>query len=153
MGANASKVKAQFDKSSLATLRNVTDGAETSTATEASIDLNLLTAAYWQDDTVPHGTFKVVFYVTALDLTDTTETYTISLQVDDVSAQNNSPQTVWSQLITSTGVYEAVVDSKTIDQIVTDYSSDALYLAAKATLGGDTPSITYGAWVAEVVAH
>lgn len=153
MGANASAVKAGFDKSALVTLRNVTDGTETSTATETAIDLGLLTAAYWQDDTVPHGTFKVVFHVTSLDTTTGDETYTLSLQVDDVLAHNNTPNTIWSQAITSTGVYEAIIDSKTIDLLVTDYSSEALYIAAKATLGGTTPIIAYGAWIAEVVAH
>lgn len=149
MGANASAVKAGFDTLAAVTLRNATDGAETATATETAIDLGLLTAAYWQDDTVPHGVIRVGVHVTAIDRTTGDETYTLTLQVDDVLAQNNTPDTVCTLAITATGYYEMIVDSKTIDAIVTDYSSEALYMAIKATLAGTTPSITYGAWIAD----
>lgn len=144
-----SRVSAIFDAADAVTLRDVTDGAETSTATETAISLDALFGAYWQNGDVPHGKFVIGVHVTALDTSSADETYTLSLVADDVSAMNNSPVTLTSFSPTATGYYEVVLDSATIPRINSDVSSEAQYLAIKATLGGTTPSITYGAWIAK----
>lgn len=145
----ASKVKALYDAASTALLRNVADGAETSTATEAAVPLNILDAAYWQSGNklVPHGVLEITIHVTALDTTTGDETYTLALMVDDASAMNDTPLAVWTQTITATGVYTALVDSDTIAKVIADKSGTDLWMAIRATLGGTTPSLTYGAWI------
>jgi hypothetical protein len=145
----ASKVKAMYDAASTAVLRNASDGAETSTATETAVALNILDAAYWQSGNkiVPHGVLEVTIHVTALDATTGDETYTLALLVDDASAMNDTPLAVWTQAITATGVYTALIDSDNIAKIIADKSGTDLWMAIRATLGGTTPSITYGAWI------
>jgi hypothetical protein len=152
MGVNASRVKYLMDTEDAVVLRDITDGAETSTATEAAVSLNELDTAEWDDGKViPYGVIAVQIYVTACDSTDGTETYTLSIQVDDVEAQSDTPVTVWSQAIARgfTGAITAYIDAKTIPLLDTDSSGTDKWMAIKATLGGDTPSITYGAWIAK----
>lgn len=154
MGVNASKARWQFDAATAVTLRSVSDGAETSTATETAISLSELDGAYWQDgNEIPHGLFVVSVNVTARDATTGDETYVLSLLVDDVSGMNDSPVTIASYTIPATGLYTFVVDSKTIPGLDSDTSGTDKWLAVRATLGGTTPSITYGAWIAKSLGH
>lgn len=149
MGANASKVKNLIDTADAAVLRDVADGAETSTAIETSIALNELDSAYWHGGEIPNGILQVMIHVTAIDGTTGDETYTLALIVDDVAAMNDSPVAVWSQAIADdfTGVLYAYVDSKNIPALDTDSSGTEKYIAIRATLAGTTPSITYGAYI------
>lgn len=155
MGANASRVKFLVDFDDTVTLRDPTDGAETSTATETAVALNELDGAYWHSEGsnvtgfIPNGIICVMFHVSAIVGNDTDETYVLSLEVDDASAMNDTPVSVWSQTISRsfTGILYAYVDSQNIRALATDSSGSELYMAAKATLGGTTPSITYGAWI------
>lgn len=150
MGVNASKARWMVDAATAVTLRNASDGAETATATETAISLNELDGAYWQDgNEIPHGVFVVAVHVSALDKTNGDETYALSLVVDDVSAMNDTPVTIASYNVPSTGHYTFVVDSKTIPLLDSDTSGTDKYIAVKATLAGTTPSITYGAWIAK----
>jgi hypothetical protein len=154
MGVNASRTKFMIDEDAGVLLRDIDDGAETSTATETAVSLNELDGAYWMDGKeIPHGIIAVQINVTACDDTDGTETYTLSLQVDDAAAMNDSPVTVWSQAVQRgfTGVLYAYVDSKNIPALDTDSSGTDKWIAIKATLGGDTPSITYGAVMAKSI--
>lgn len=152
MAVNASKGRFQYDVDAAVLLRDVADGAETSTATETAIDLDELRAAYWHDKEIPHGVMAVVINVTALDLADTDETYVISLLVDDVVGLNDSPFTICSYAITQVGTYTMYVDSKSIPGLNPDVSGTSKWLGVRATLGGTSPSITYGAWIAKSVA-
>lgn len=152
MGVNASKVKYTKDAAAAVTLRNLSDGAETSTATETAVSLNELDGAYWHDGTeIPYGVIAVQFLVTACDATTGDETYVLSIQVDDTSDHSNSPVTVWSQTVTRgfTGALTAHIDAKNIPLLDTDTSGTDKWIAVKATLGGTTPSITYGAHMAK----
>lgn len=151
MGVNNSRVRKLIDTASAVTLRNVTDGAETSTATETAVSLNELDTAYWHDGTdIPYGNIVVGIHVTACDAGSTDETYVLTIQVDDTSDHSNSPVTVWTQTLTRgfTGYIEAVIPAKNIPLMDTDSSGTDKWIAIKATLGGTTPSITYGAWMA-----
>lgn len=150
MGVNQSRVRNLYDADASVLLRNVADGAETATATETAVSLNELDAAYWQDgNEIPYGVFTVGVNVTALDLTDTNETYTLDLIVDDTSNMSDTPRVVASLTIRAVGYYTLVVDSKNIPLLDSDTSGTDKWLAIRATLGGDTPSITYGAWLAK----
>lgn len=118
-------------------LRDIADGAETSTATETGITFPVRQA----------GEFKAVFYVSALDSTDGNETYEISVIVADAVANlAGSGVTVASVPITATGVYELGLSSGLIEAL----DADAGAITCKATLGGTTPSLTYGCFLAPV---
>jgi hypothetical protein len=151
MGANASRVKALFDVADAVTLRDITDGAETATATELGVSLNELDAAYWQGGEQPNGILRVVFNITeaATDGAGTAETYVLSLLVDDVAAMNDTPTTVWSQAIATgfTGVLYAYVDARNIQVLDTESSGSDKFIASRITITGDDPSFTYGAWL------
>lgn len=152
MGVNASRMKYMFDGDASVTLRNVSDGAESATATETAISLNELDTAYWHDGTdIPYSYLVVVINITAIDATTGDETYVLTIQVDDTLAQSDTPVTVWTQTIarTFTGVIEAVIPAHNIPKMDTDSSGTDKWMAIKATLGGTTPSLTYGAWIAK----
>lgn len=148
MGITSSRVNEIIDLDDAVTLRDATDGAETATATETAVSLQELDSAYWHNGEIPHGVFKVVFHVTAVDRTTGDETYTLSLVVDDTADMSDTPATVAALAITAAGVYTMFVDSKNIPQVNADSSGADKWIAAKATLAGTTPSITYGAWIA-----
>lgn len=151
MGANASRYSASMDASAAVTLRNAADGAETATATETAISLNELRTAWWSNYEIPHGVFEVVFNVSALN-TSGDAGYTLSLQVDDTLAQSDSPATIDSFLIVSTGVYKRYVDSKAIPLLNADHSGSGKWLACKVTITGSSgKSITYGCSISKCV--
>ena len=152
MGVNASRVRFQLDVADAVTLRDIADGAEAVTATEASVSLDELRSAYWHDKEIPHGMIAVQVHVTALE-DGSDETYKLELLVDDVAAMNNNPVAVATLPITATGMYTMMVDSKSIPGLDPDVDGTGKYLAIKATLTASegSPSITYGAWLARSV--
>jgi hypothetical protein len=152
MGVNASKANMLYDAEASVVLRDAADGAETSTATEAAISLNELNAAYWHGNEIPHGVFEVGIHVSALDTANADETYVLALLVDDVQAMNDTPVVIAQYTITQTGFYKMLVDSKSIPGLDPDVDGGDKWLAIRATLGGTTPSITYGAWLGKVKA-
>ncbi|MBT8411472.1 MAG: hypothetical protein KJP02_06730 [Octadecabacter sp.] len=147
----ASAVKYGFDVDDSVTLRDIADGAETSTALETPINLNLLDAAYWQENVVPYNTLVVPVHITACDSADGDETYSITLEVDDTTDLSDTPTVVATLAIPrgTTGVFYMYVDARTIEGLVSDWSGNIAYLGIRATLGGTSPSITYGAWLAK----
>jgi hypothetical protein len=147
--AKASKVSALLDVAAGVTLRDAADGAETASATETGVLLNELTTAYWHNNEIPHGEFEVVVHVSALNLS--TNTYVIAIQIDDTVDMSNAPVTVASFSVAATGAYKFVLDSKTLEALNTDPDK---YIAADLVVAGtpDSPSITYGAWIAKNVA-
>jgi hypothetical protein len=148
MSVNASRVSTQFDTADAVTLRDLTDGAETATATEAAISLSELDEAYWHANEIPHGVMEIGIIVTALDRGTGDETYVLSLQVDDTANHADTPITVHSITVGAVGFYRLFLDSKSIPTLDSDSSGTDKWLAIKVTLAGTTPSITYGAWIA-----
>lgn len=142
-----SKVKYAFDGDPSVTLRSATDGAETATASETGIALNALTAAYWDGNEIPEESMTAVVTVDALDSGDADETYVLTLEVDSVLAFSDSPVTVASLTVSSTGVYSMNIDADTIKAL----DGNAAFIRIKATLGGTTPSITYGSWLVKTI--
>lgn len=143
----------QQDKAASVTLRNVSDGAETATATETAVPLGLLKGAYWQDGhELPGGVFEIGVDVTAASV-GTAATYTFSIVGDDTSDLSDSPVTIFSVLLpVKADFYRFVLDSKTIMELDTDQSGADYWIAARITLGGSGGSITYGAWIGKSLA-
>ena len=148
MAANASKVRTQMDTAAGVTLRDITDGAETSTALETGVSLAELDAAYWHGGEIPHGVFLVTIHVSAIDQTSD-ETYVLNILVDDVSTLDDTPTTIASYTLTDldAGVFVMAIDSKTIPLLDTESSGSDKFIGIQAVLAGTTPSITYGAWI------
>ena len=115
-------------------LRDVADGAETSTAKETGIALAVRNA----------GDFKAIFFVTEVDTTDANETYTLSVETADTVANLvASGVTIGSLPVTAKGVYELPLSGAQIEGL----DADASAITCKATLAGTTPSITYGCYL------
>jgi len=153
MGVNPSRVRMQMDKAAAVTLRDAADGAETATATETAVPLNLIKGAYWQDgNELPHGVFEVGVDVVNADV-GTGASYTFSLIGDDTSNMSDSPVTLFSVLLpVKAGFYRFAIDSKTIMSLDGDEGGADYWIAAKMTLAGTGPSITYGAWIGKSLA-
>lgn len=117
-------------------LRDVGDGAETSTASETGIAFDVLHM----------GNPVVMVHVTAIDDTTDDETYVLDVEVSDLVAG------------TYTSIAEVTLDNgMTVpasfpipihSQLAALLDADAAFIRITATLGGTTPSITYGAYVA-----
>jgi hypothetical protein len=139
-----SKVRHAVDAEPSIVLRQLADGAETASAVEAAISLDVNTQAYWTNGAIPFEQAAAVIRVTALD-TSTDETYAIQLQVDSDEAFAGADFTVIAEIdIDSTGVFVINLDGPTIKAL----RSDARFLRAALVAGGTTPSITYEAWLA-----
>lgn len=148
MSVKSSRTKYLLDTAAAVTLRDIDDGAETSTATETAVSLNELDTAYWHDgNEIPYQVIVVQFNITACESTDGDETYTLSILVDDTSDLSNNPVTVWTLAVPrgTTGAFTAYVNAADIPLVDTDTSGTDKWIAVKATLAGTTPSITYGA--------
>lgn len=119
-------------------LRDIADGAETATATEEGLTLPVRMA----------GDFKAIFYVSALDDADADETYTLDVLVADTKANlAGSGVEVASIAISSAGAYEVPLSGNHIERL----DADAGAITCRASLGGTTPSITYGCFLAPAV--
>lgn len=151
MTVSASRVKTLIDVATSVTLRAITAGAITATATEASVSLYELDKAYWDVGTeIPFGVVQVMYQITACDGTSADETYVLSLLVDDAAAMNDSPVTVHSMTVPRgfTGILYALVDAESIPLLDPDHSTNlGKFMSVRATLGGTTPSLTYGATI------
>ena len=151
MGANASRVAAQVDKLTAATLR-ASGGADlTTTTTETAVSLNELRTAYWHNFEIPHGKITVPVVVSKAD-TGGTNAYTLELLVDDTAAMSDTPVSLGKVTIPpgAVGEYEFVVDSKSIPALDPDHASNdaGKWIAIKAGVTGDTtPKLNYSAWL------
>nr|BDD46325.1 hypothetical protein 4 [Rhodospirillaceae bacterium] len=114
-------------------LRDVADGAETSSADETGITF----------DPGAVGDFKVIFHVSDLDTADADETYSLVVDVDSLAAFTDSPVEVGSLTVAAPGVYEIPLSGR----FITYQDTNAAAIRVGAVLSGTTPSITYGAFV------
>ena len=127
------------DFDALCELRDVADGAETSTATEAAVALPLAYA----------GPIEAVVYITAIDAASSDETYTFGIEVDTAAAFSSAVEVASRALTASGGT--AAVGEYTIplgnNEYINSKEAGATHVRIKATLGGTTPSVTYGAYI------
>jgi hypothetical protein len=117
-------------------LRDIADGAETSTVDETGVALDVLQA----------GDFKVIFEVSALDTADADETYTLVVDTDSEAGFGDTPVQVGSVTVTAVGTFEVPLSAEFVEHL----DADAAAIRVGAVIGGTTPSITYGAYVVPV---
>lgn len=126
----------QFDKA--LELRNVSDGAETSSANETGKALDVLHI----------GDFEVVAYITAIDAASSNETYAIIVRTDSLAAFSDTPVTVATVSIPRTTAVPAEVRIPLNSALIAFMDPNAAAIQVGCTLGGTSPSLTYGAYVA-----
>lgn len=114
-------------------LRDGADGAETSSVAETGVAFDALKA----------GAFKAVFAVAALDTAGGDETYVLSVETDSLAAFSDAPVQVGSVAITAAGTYEVLLSQDGIARL----DANAAAIRCKATLGGETASIAYSAFL------
>lgn len=116
-------------------LRNIADGAETTTVAETGVALDVRMA----------GDFKAIIYVSAMTTGgETPETYLIAVETDSVAAFNSTAVEVGRVIVAAPGAYEIPLSGMAIEQ----RDPTAAAIRVKATLAGTAPSITYGAYLA-----
>lgn len=150
-----SKFPYVFDADAAVTLRDVADGAETSTASEAGISLNVNGTAYWASGDAPYRTMAVVVHVTAVDDTTGDEAYTFSVETDSQQGFGDSPVAVASLpdiggaagSQNALGYWVMLLDTDTMAKL----DADATHIRITCTIAGTTPSITYAAWLQPVM--
>lgn len=140
MTVNASRVRSLIDASASVMLRDLEAGADTSTGFEMPVKLPCIKGAYWQDGALAGSQIKVTINVLSLNPTGT---YTIEIKVDDSAAHNHTPRVVGSISPVEPGSYEIVIDLTSVKAAWPD--ADALWIAPHLTVGGASPSISYGA--------
>lgn len=143
MASMNSKVKRAFDAEASVTLRNAADGAETASAAEAAVALSALNKAYWDNDELAYGKLHVNIHVEAADLADTDETYDLAVEVADDSGFTTNVVEICSISVPGPGYYMVPVDADTAK----DLGNTPTHIRVNATLGGTSPSITYGCWI------
>jgi hypothetical protein len=123
-----------FDK--LLELRNVADGAETSTASEAGVAMQVrfLPVCDW------------VIHVTALDAASADETYVFTLEVSDASG---GTYTAIASHTWPRGHGAGTMHIPINGDMASFQDTDSDWIRVTATLGGTSPSITYGSYLAK----
>jgi hypothetical protein len=123
---------AVFDKA--LELRNVADGAETATASETGIavPVRFLPTCDW------------VIFVTAIDAASTDETYVFTLEVSDLvgGTYTKIAEHVWPR---GHGVGKMHIPIN--GDMASFQDTDSAFVRVTATLGGTTPSVTYGSYL------
>lgn len=112
-------------------LRTLSAGAITVTGATTPLALTAQTA----------GAFKAVIDVTAIDRTTGDETYVFSVEADTAVGFSTPVAVATLPAITAAGQYEIPLSAALIEQ----HEAGATHLRLKATIGGTTPSLTYGA--------
>jgi hypothetical protein len=125
-------------------LRDITDGAETTTTAETGIAFACRKI----------GGYKAVFNISALDTTNTDETYVLSIGISDVvggtytTIGSIASATVLANFAAGNGRLEIPLSGN----LAREFDTDAEFIQCVATLGGTTPSITYGCHLEQIQA-
>ncbi len=136
LGENMNRGRKAFDK--LLELRDVDAGAITSTASTTGLRF-------------PIRKYKglcVMVHVTAIDATSNDETYVLTVEVSDTVNGTYTPIAALPNIRDAgTGIYTIPISGETAQQL----DDDSAFVRVTATLGGTTPSLTYGAYIAQAV--
>jgi len=146
MSVNASKARWGVDGDMILRAYSATEVATEAVTVNDGIDLNLLSAAYWQDDTIPFGEVSLAIQVTNADFTSMDETYTFTAYVDDLADMSDSPVAVGAINVLggSTGIFHLPIDGRVIEALDTDVTSGSKFLSFALTSSGTTPLIAFG---------
>lgn len=123
-------------------LRDVTAGAETSTAAETGIAF----------DCRKVDQYKAVFNVTAVDGTTGDETVTLSIGVSDQVGGTYTTIATTPALAGSTwdSAVPFTVELPLNGSVAETLDADSDFIQCKATLAGTSPSVTYGCFLTKV---
>lgn len=121
-------------------LRDIADGAETSTANETAISF----------DCRKIGEFKAIINITAVDGTTGDETYAFDISVSDLVGGTFTKVATLPALVgqnlTAPLVLEIPLSGPGCEQL----DADSDWIRIGCTLAGTSPSITYGAFLTKV---
>lgn len=139
-----SKIRHQYD--ALLALKAPASAAITSTAASTAVDIYRITEGRGDvDGRYGIGSFDAVVYITALDATSGSETYTLQFQTVDADGANAvTHQTV---TVDSTNVGEPLVYAFHPATLKVK-DADAAKFQINAVLAGASPSLTYYAFLA-----
>lgn len=132
LGERLNTGRRTFDK--LTELRNLADGAETATAAETGVAFEIR----------KHIALLCVVDVTASVSNDNDETYVFTVEVSDLVGGTYTPIATLTVTRGVTGKYTIPLSGELAQKL----DDDCDFIRIKATLGGTTPSITYGAYLA-----
>lgn len=115
-------------------LRDITDGAETSTAAETGVSFPVRKI----------GGYKAVMNVSAIDYTTTDETYSFQIQVSDVVGGTYTTIAELGTGVVLGSAGAARYELPLSGNLAAEIDADSAFIRVQATLAGTTPSITYG---------
>lgn len=147
MATMAGKVRHIRDSDSSVELRAPNGAAVTGAATtvypaSGGKELGTLQTAYWDNKEIPWDIIGAQIIVTAIDLADTDETYTFSLEVSDGTGFSPAIK-VAEMTVNAVGSYVLVFDAKTVKARL----EGADHVRLKLVAAGTSPSINFYAWL------
>lgn len=123
---------------SLLELRDIADGAETSTAAETGVAFECRKI----------GAYKCKLYVSAAKVSAADETYVFNVEVSDAVGGTYTAiaELNFAAAALAAGEFEIPLSGVLADQM----DADADFVRIKCTLGGTSPSVTYGAYLTKM---
>lgn len=123
----------------------VTGAATTVYPASGGKELGTLQTAYFDNQEIPWDSVGVQLVVTAIDVADTDEVYTFTLEVSD--GTGFSPfVTVGTLTVNSVGAYIIQFDAKSVKHRL----PGADHVRLKLVAAGTTPSINFYGWLVHV---
>jgi len=135
-----------FDAEAGVTLRAVGGGTIVTTTASTALALGTNSTAFWTLSDTPHLELAIVIFVESTDDTTMNETYQFDVEVD-TTVGFASAVAVASVVVPAAGApgfYSVTVSGKTIEK----FEPGATHIRLNAVLGGTTPILAYGAWLA-----
>jgi hypothetical protein len=142
MASMAGKVRREFDAAAAITLRSIDAAARTAAGADASVALNKLTDAYWDNDEFADGVFYLNVVVKSA-LTTGDQAYTIYVEVDDTAVMSGETRLI-TVPVSGPGFYELTLSSSLIKQV---RANAAFVRIGVAATGDDAKNIVYGGWL------
>lgn len=144
-----SKVKYMIDAENVI-VPNGTNLSGVGSTLSGSVPLNRGSGRKGHQDQVADGQFVFVAITEAIDTADATETYTLDITVADDAALTVNDAVVGTISVTAQDLRTFILDSENIDAIAEAANTGAkpAFIGVNATLGGDTPDMTYEAFLA-----
>lgn len=122
-------------------LRDITDGAETSTAAETGISFPCRKI----------GGYKAVINVSAIKVSATDETYVFSIGVSDaVGGTYTVIASIASAIVVATANTPGRLEIPLSGNLAQEFDLDSDWIQVKVTIGGTSPTITYGCHLEEM---
>ena len=125
-----------------AVLRDIANGAETGSAAETPVKLDVIDATDYADRQLGSLDYTVMIRVTSAATPNGNETYTIALEVDADTTFAGAVK-VAELVVPGTGIFYLEFNVPTVEALHSTHK----YLRANLTAAGTAPSIVYGATI------